>query len=104
MNHFRIGHNHTHLHNIAREHNETVKTSSIQNNSVLVESVLDLIFMRDLSHLLTYCSMEFQRFDVLPFYPMNIAEQVLSLLITSSESFNKGEIPEKIPLHTNPEN
>ena len=121
MSHFRYGHNHTQLHNIARENNEVFlefnlfseirfvehsyrtydhfvrmfhllyeklkrdeaarersdKAIHLQNTLVVVETVLDLIFMRDLSHLLTYCSNEFQRFDVLPFYPMDVAEKVL---------------------------
>ena len=147
MSHFRYGHNHTQLHNIARENNEVFlefnlfsetrfvehsyrtydhfvrmfhllyeklkrdeaareridKAIHLQNTLVVVETVLDLIFMRDLSHLLTYCSKEFQRFDVLPFYPMDVAEKFLSHITNSSESFYNGRIPEHIPLHTNAE-
>ena len=60
---------------------------NLQNSLVQVETVFDLLFMRDLSHLLTYCSKEFQRFDVLPFHPMNVANKVLADLITSGDSF-----------------
>ena len=85
----------------AREQSD--KAIHLQNTLVVVETVLDLIFMRDLSHLLTYCSKEFQRFDGLPFYPMDVAEKFLSHIINSSESFYNGRIPEHIPLHTNAE-
>ena len=54
----------------ARERSD--KAIHLQNTLVVVETVLDLIFMRDLSHLLTYCSKELQRFDVLPFYQMDV--------------------------------
>ena len=55
--------------------------------------------MCDLSHLLTYCSKEFQRFDVLPFYPMNVADKVLLYLIAAGDSFKEGKIPDPIHLH-----
>ena len=38
---------------------------NLQNSLVQFETILDLLFMRDLSYLLTYCPKEFQRFDVL---------------------------------------
>ena len=57
--------------------------------------------MRDLSHLLTYCSNEFQRFDVFPFDAMNVANKVLADLIASGDSFIGGKIPDAIPLHEN---
>ena len=65
------------------------------------ETVFDLLFMRDLCHLLTYCSKEFQRFDVLPFDPMNVANKVLAYLIASGDSFISGQIPDAIPLREN---
>ena len=52
--------------------------------------------MRDLSHLLIYCSKEFQRFDILPFYPMRIAGKIL---ISSGDSFKSGKISKAIDLH-----
>ena len=66
-----------------------------------VGTVFDLLFMRDLSHLLTYCSREFQHFDVLPFDPMNVANKVLADLIASGDSFIGGKIPDATPLHEN---
>ena len=64
-----------------------------------VETVFYLLFMWDLSHLLTPCSKEFQRFDALPFHPMNVANKVLDGLIASGDLFIGGKIPDAIPLH-----
>ena len=72
---------------------------NLKNSLVQVEAVFDLLFMRDVSHLLTYCSKESQRFDVLPFDPMNVANKVLANLIASGDSFIGGKIPDSIPLH-----
>ena len=49
------------------------KTTNFQNSLVQYEQVFDLLFIRDLSHLLMHTSKEFQRFDVLPFYPVNVS-------------------------------
>ena len=75
------------------------KTTNLQNLLAQYEKVFDLLFMRDISHLLMHSSKEFQRFDVLPFYPMNVGEQLLSALISFAESFTEGVIPEAFPLH-----
>ena len=72
---------------------------NLQNLLVQVQKVIDSLFMCDLSHLLTYRSKEFQRFDVLPFYPMNVADKVLSYLIAAGDSFKEGKIPDPIHLH-----
>ena len=46
---------------------EKTEADGIQNLLVQLELVVDLLFMMDLSHLFTFISKEFQRFDVLPF-------------------------------------
>ncbi len=50
------------------------KASNLQNFLMQYENIFDLLFMRDLSHILKYSSKEFQWFDVLLFYPMNVGE------------------------------
>lgn len=52
----------------------------IQNLLVQLQTVLDLLFMKELSHLLTYTSKEFQRFDTLPHYIMHVYEKFKSNL------------------------
>ena len=58
--------------NITIQLKEQMEADSIQNLSVQLELVIDLLFMMDLSHLLASFSKEFQRFDVAPFYAMNM--------------------------------
>ena len=43
------------------------KVEHLQNLLIQPELVVNLLFMTDLSHLLTLCSKEFQRCNVLPF-------------------------------------
>ena len=75
------------------------KTTNLQNLLVQYGKVFDLLFRRDLSHVFMHISKEFQRFDVLPFYPMNICEQLVESLISFADSFTNGVIPDGYKLH-----
>ena len=77
---------------------ELADTEKLQNMLVQVELVVDLLFMTDLSHLLTFASKEFQRFDVLPFYAMTVYKDVRNQLISARESFNLSQAPQPICL------
>ena len=46
----------------------TKGATDVENLQKLLVQLEHLLFMMDLSHLLTFCSKELQRFDVLPFY------------------------------------
>ena len=36
------------------------------------ETLIDLLFMKEISQLVTFCSKSFQQFDVLPFYVISV--------------------------------
>lgn len=78
---------------------EQSDADSIQNFLVQLELVIDLLFMTDLSHLLTFVSKEFQRFDVLPFHAMNMYWQLMRHLGAARDSFNSLKVPALVPLH-----
>ena len=67
---------------------EKAESDAIQNLLVQLELVVDLLFMMDLSHLLTFISKEFQRFDVLPFYAMKMYWELKHHLNVARDSFN----------------
>ena len=75
------------------------KVEHLQNLLIQLELVVNLLFMTDLSHLLTFCSKEFQRFNVLPFYAMMQYFKLKENLISAKSSFNLLRLPEPIPLH-----
>ena len=77
---------------------EKAESDAIQNLLVQLELVVDLLFMMDLSHLLTFISKEFQRFDVLPFYAMKMYWELKHHLNVARDSFNSMKIPDKTSL------
>ena len=60
--------------------------------------ILNLAFMREISHLLTRCSKEFQRFDCLPYHNMLHFEILIERLDKANTSFKRSEIPSIEPL------
>ena len=75
------------------------QTTNLHSSLVQYQQIFDLLFMQDFSHLLMHTSKEFQRFDVLPFYRMNMSEQLITLLISFAELFTKDVIPDEYPFH-----
>ena len=71
----------------------------LENLLVQLDLVVNLLFMKDLSHLLTYSSKEFQRFDVLPHYTMDVYYTLKKQLHAARNSFKANKIPEPIHLH-----
>ena len=55
--------------------------------------ILRLIFMREISHLLTRFSKSSQKFDVLPFHGMLYYEKVIRQLSVAMDYFKRAEIP-----------
>ena len=55
---------------------EATEVEKLQNLLVQVELVVDLLFMMDLSHLMTFCSKELQRFDVVSFYAISVVDRL----------------------------
>ena len=55
--------------------------------------ILELAFMREISHLLTRFSKSSQKFDVLPFHGMMYYEKVILMLLAAKERIQKGETP-----------
>ena len=78
---------------------EETKTENLQNTLVQLELVIDLLFMTDLSHLLTYTSKEFQRFNVVPFYAMNVYTNLKLQLNAARDSFNSLKVPQSIQIN-----
>ena len=76
-------------------------TENLQNHLVQIEFVFDLLFIRDLSHLLTFCSKEFQRFDVMPFYSKAVYEKLKCQLESAQKAFNIRQIPHAICVQGN---
>ena len=60
--------------------------------------ILNLAFMREISHLLTRCSKEFQRFDCLPYHNMLHFEILIERLDKANTSFKRSEVPSIEPL------
>ena len=67
---------------------------NIQNLLVQAELVINLLFMQDFSYLVTLCSKELQRFDVLPHYAMNVCKKLKQQLQHGMEwnLFKKGRL------------
>ena len=59
-----------------------------------VTFILNLVFMREISHLLTIISKSSQKFDTLPFSAMNHFNKLKSSLTRAKEKFEIGEPPE----------
>ena len=62
--------------------------------------VLDLIFMREISHLMTMFSTSVQTFDVLPFHSMNQFEKLKENLSVAMEKFKLSQFPDTITLES----
>lgn len=84
--------------NATKEKDEE-ESESIQNLLVQLELVVNLLFMADISHLITFCSKEFQRFDVLPFHAMNMYFELKQNLHLARNSFCSSTVPRPIHLH-----
>ena len=78
---------------------EATEVEKLQNLLVQVELVVDLLFMMDLSHLLTFCSKELQRFDVVSFYAISVVDRLKCQLNNARNAFNSSKTPEFITLH-----
>ena len=70
----------------------------LEKHLVQASLILNLSFMREISHLLTRCSKEFQRFDVLPYHNMLHYETLIKRLNKANLSFKSSEIPSVEPL------
>ena len=71
----------------AEKEKEEEESENLQNFLVQLQLVADLLFMADLSHLLTITSKEFQRFDVLSFHAMNKYFKLKNYLHSARTSF-----------------
>ena len=71
---------------------------NLQNLLVQLELVLDLLFMAEVSHLFTFCSKAFQRFDVVSFRSMNVYFKLKLQLSSARDSFNSLKVPDAIHL------
>lgn len=60
---------------------------------VQAETVTDLVFMKELSQLITFSSKSLQKFDVLPFEIMKIINCLKKDLQDAKDAFEKDEIP-----------
>ena len=60
--------------------------------------VFHLIFIREISHLLTRFSKSSQKFDVLPFYGMTSYEKTIRLLTCARDSFKNNNAPKPEPI------
>ena len=77
-----------------REHSETLLAQ--------VTFIMNLLFMRESSHLFTIFSKNSQAFDVFPFHSMNQFEKLKSSLSKAMECLRSGKCPEVeiITFHT----
>ena len=58
----------------------------------------DMLFMKEISQIMTFCSMSLQRFDVLPFVVMSDINKLKLRLNAAKEAFMKGKTPEVIDI------
>ena len=79
--------------------NDEEEVSDIQNLLAQLELVIDLLFMAELSHLITFCSKEFQRFDVLPFHAMNTYLKLNKHLYSARQAFSESKVPKVVYFH-----
>ena len=56
--------------------------------------IVSLLFMREMSHLMTRYSKSSQKFDVLPFHGMNLYKQIIEKLLKARDDLNCGRCPE----------
>lgn len=69
------------------------EVQNLENSLLQIQLVVDLLFMSELSHLLTITSKEFQRFDVLPFHTMHKYILLKKHLYAARESFVEQKPP-----------
>ena len=65
---------------------------------VQAKTVCDLLFMNEVSQLMTFCSKSFQKFDTLPFETMHAYEHLTHHLIQAKESLSKLTAPKPIKI------
>ena len=70
----------------------------LEKQLVQASLILNLSFIWEISHLLTRCSKEFQRFDCLPYHNMLHYEILIERLYKANASFKRSEIPSVEPL------
>ena len=68
------------------------------------ETLIDLLFMKEISQLVNFCSKSFQQFDVLPFYVVSVLSDIKCNIIRAKLSVESG-CPEnvKISFQNSPE-
>ena len=79
--------------NSAETEKKEEESENLQNLLVQLQTVVDLLFMVEISHLVTLCSKEFQRFDVLPFHAMTKYYKLKNYLHLARNSFVTKQIP-----------
>ena len=70
----------------------------LEKHLVQASLILNLSFMREISHLLTRCSKKIQRFNVLPYLNMLHYETLIERINKANLSFKSSEIPSVEPL------
>ena len=73
----------------AEKEQEPKEFENLQILLVQLHTVIDLLFMAGLSHLITICSKEFQRFDVLPFHVMKMYHKLKNHLHSARKWMSK---------------
>ena len=77
---------------------ETQNLEELEKLLVQAKTVCDLLFMNEVSQLMTFCSKSFQKFDTLPFETMHAYEHLTHHLIQAKESLSKLTAPKPIKI------
>ena len=70
------------------------KAESLESDLVQVQTVTDLLFMSEISHIMTISSKRFQEFDVLPYHFLHAYNRVKNNLLAAKNSLKQGQFPE----------
>ena len=77
---------------------ESDNLENLEKLLVQAKTVTDLLFMNEVSQLMTFCSKSFQRFDNLPFETLHAYEHLCSHLLQAQKSFEKQKIPDTVKI------
>ena len=82
----------------ANTQKEVDDSEALEKLLVQAKTVTDLLFMKEVSQFMTFCSKSFQKFDTLPFEPMHKLSQLKDSLEKAKRSFEDKKVPDSIKI------
>ena len=77
---------------------DTNTLDNLEKMLIQVEMLTDLLFMKEIGQLVTFCSKHFQKFDVLPFYVISVLSDLKCNIIHAKLSFEKSGCPDLVKI------